>query len=157
MEILLADINDISEILDLQKISYKQEAEIYNDYQIPPLTQTVEEIENEFNNNTVLKAVIDDIIVGSVRAYIKKNKCYIGRLIVHPNHQNKGIGTKLMNKIEKYLEDKGIVKYELFTGEKSQKNIYLYQKLGYKIFKSEKLSDIVIIVYFEKEIARHGI
>lgn len=77
MKIVLAKINDIFEILDLQKLSYKQEAEIYNDYEIPPLTQTIEGIKNEFNNSTVLKAVIDDIIVGSVRAYIKNHKCYI--------------------------------------------------------------------------------
>jgi len=79
------------------------------------------------------------------------------RLIVHPNYQNKGIGTKLINQIEKYFEDEKINKYELFTGEKSQKNIYLYQKLGYKIFKTEKLSENVNIIYLEKENGRHGI
>jgi len=157
MKISLANRKDCLEILDLQKLAYKQEAEIYNDYAIPPLTQTIDEFYKEFDHSTILKAVTDNIIVGSVRAYIKNNICFIGRLIVHPDYQNKGIGTKLMNEIEGYFKDKHINKYELFTGEKSQKNIHLYQKIGYRIFKTEKLNDNVNIVFMEKLISMHGI
>ena len=35
---------DIDEILDLQKLAYKSEAEIYNDFTILPLTQTLEDL-----------------------------------------------------------------------------------------------------------------
>ena len=35
-----ASFEDAKEILDLQKLAYVSEAEIYNDYSIPPLTQT---------------------------------------------------------------------------------------------------------------------
>ncbi len=59
-----------------------------------------------------------------------------------------------MNEIEMCFKNKGINKYELFTGEKSQKNIYLYQKLGYKIFKKEKMNDNINIVYMKKQISR---
>jgi hypothetical protein len=40
-----AHIEDTKEILDFQKLAYQSEAEIYNDYTIPPLTQTLEEME----------------------------------------------------------------------------------------------------------------
>ena len=43
-----ANIEDAKEILDLQKLTYQSEAENYNDYTIPPLTQTLEEIEADF-------------------------------------------------------------------------------------------------------------
>ena len=66
------------------------------------------------------------------------------------DHQNKGIGSKLMREIETYYQDKDIIKYDLFTGEKSQKNIYFYQKLGYKIYKNEKLNENIKIVFKEK-------
>ena len=36
-----ANPNDAEAILDLQKRAYASEAEIYNDYNIPPLTQTL--------------------------------------------------------------------------------------------------------------------
>ena len=150
MEILKADINDSAEILALQRIAYQQEAEMYNVCEFPPLTQTRAELDLEFKNGVVLKDVIKNIIIGSVRAYVKSNNCYISRLIVHPEYQNQGIGTKLMNNIEKYFADKKVEKYELSTIEKSKKNIYLYKKLGYKIFKTEKMNDKVTIVYLEK-------
>ncbi|NMA34147.1 MAG: GNAT family N-acetyltransferase, partial [Clostridiaceae bacterium] len=87
-------------------------------------------------------------IVGSVRAYAADGICYIGKLIVHPDYQNKGIGTALM----KYVEDhfKGCERYELFTGHKSEKNLYLYQKLGYGIFRKEKATENLEFVYLEK-------
>lgn len=41
-------------IKDAEEIS---EAEIYNDYAIPPLTQTLEEMKLEFENHVFLKAL----------------------------------------------------------------------------------------------------
>ena len=91
--------------------------------------------------------MIDKKIVGSVRTYKENETCYIDKLIVHPEYQSQGIGSIMMQEIENMFHLK---RYELFTGEKSKKNLYLYQKLGYKIFKKEKLSDKVKIVYLEK-------
>ncbi len=140
--------NNLVEILDLQKNAFISEAKINNDYTIPPLTQTMESIVNEFKNSVFLKATIDNKIVGSVRAYERDGICNIGRLIVHPNFENRGIGTKLMVSIEELF--KNCNKYEVFTGKKSNKNLYLYSKLGYKEFKRSKISDNLTIVYLEK-------
>jgi hypothetical protein len=41
-------------------------------------------------------------------------------------------------------------RYELFTGERSERNLHLYQKLGYKPFRSERLNEKVILVFLEK-------
>ncbi len=43
-----ARISDAEEILSLQKIAYKSEAEIYMDFNIAPLIQTLEEIKRDF-------------------------------------------------------------------------------------------------------------
>lgn len=140
---------DLEEILKLQKLAYISEAEICNDFSIPPLTQTYEEIKEEYKNRVFLKAITDGKIVGSVRADEQSGICNIGKLIVHPEFQNKGIGTKLMSEIEKYF--KACKKYELFTGKMSVKNIYFYNKLGYEIYKEVKVSDTLTFVYLEKQ------
>ncbi|MFX1394483.1 MAG: GNAT family N-acetyltransferase [Promethearchaeota archaeon] len=143
-----ATINDLGEILELQKLAYQSEAEIYNEYSIPPLTLTLDEIKEDFSSQIFLKIVINNKIIGSVRAYKEKDTCYIGRLIVHPEFQNQGIGSKLMFKIESIYKE--IKRFELFTGYKSKKNLYLYQKLGYRPFKTEKLNENLYLTYLEK-------
>ncbi len=37
--------------------------------------------------------------MGSVRAFVKEETCYIRRLVVHPDFQNQGTGTRLMDEI----------------------------------------------------------
>ena len=140
--------DDAEEILSLQKIAYRSEAEIYNDFTIPPLTQTLEGIKKDFENQFFLKAIIDGKIIGSVRAFAKEGTCYVGRLIVHPDFQNQGIGAQLMGRIEEIFKE--APRFEIFTGHKSERNLYLYQKLGYQPFKSVKANEKLTIVYLEK-------
>ena len=131
-----ATVQDAEEILALQKLAYITEAEIYNDYTIQPLTQTLEDSKQAFECNVILKYVEKGKIIGSVRAYEQEGVCHIGKLMVHPDHRNKGIAQKLMQEIEGFFPE---ASFELFTGSKSEKNISLYEKLGYKGFKQEIL------------------
>jgi hypothetical protein len=71
-----AGVSDAEEILSLQKIAYKSEAEIYKDFNIAPLIQTLEEIKRDFRNQVFLKAVIQGKIIGSVRAFAKEDSCW---------------------------------------------------------------------------------
>ncbi len=149
MIITEANVVDAHEILLLQKKAYISEAEIYNDFLIPPLVQTLDEIKKEFEECVFLKAVDNGQIIGSVRASLDDSgTCYIGKLIVHPDFQNQGIGTGLMNKIEALFED--CDNFELFTGHNSLKNIKLYEKLGYNRYKIEKIKDGLCFIYFRK-------
>lgn len=148
MRIVRAELNDLPEILRLQKLCYLSEAEIYNIHDIPPLTQTLEGIQKDFSNQFFLKAVTNNTIIGSVRAYTVGETCNVGRLIVHPKYQNQGLGTKLMVEIEKVFNE--AKRFELFTGSKSRKNLHLYQKLGYKPFKTEEITNTLKLIYLEK-------
>ena len=139
---------DLPEILDLQKSAFHEAAVRYNNPNIPPMQQTLPELEKEFDEQLILKAEENSKIIGSVRAYSKNNVCYIGKLIVHPQYQNRGIGSMLMNEIEKRFDS--VQRYELFTGSKDEKNIFLYTKLGYKIFEEKTIKDNLVIVFMEK-------
>src|SRR4030042_1015587 len=126
-----ADFTDLPSILELQKLCYRENAERYNDFKIAPLVQNIDELENDYKNNLILKVEDGGEIIGSIRAYEKDHVCCIGRVIVHPDYQNKGIGKKMMIEIENRFP--GAVKFELFTGYKDEKNIYFYGRVGYKI------------------------
>ena len=144
-----ATVSDAEELLALRKLAYRSKAEIYNDFRLPPLVQTLESMEEDFENQLFLKALMDGRIIGSVRAYSKGGTCYIGRLVVHPDFQNRGIGTSLMNEIERIFNS--CRRFELFTGDNSERNLRLYQKLGYQIFKTAKITDQTNIVFLEEK------
>ncbi len=148
MIIKKAEKNDLKEILDLQYLAYQSEAKLFNDPDIPPLRQTLEEVLSEYQNGIILKAVDENnVIIGSVRGYCENGTVYIGKLMVHPDKQGQGLGTKLLLEMEKQYPNK---RYELFTSSRSEKNIALYKCLGYKIFSEKQITDELKFVYLEK-------
>jgi len=148
MVIAKAEITDLEQILDLQYLAYQSEAIIYNDFSIPPLTQTIDEIRQEYEKCVFLKAMKrNGNIIGSVRVYMDNDTAYIGRLIVHPQMQGQGIGRKLLLAIE---QECPTIRYELFTGNKSIKNLRLYEHLGYVKFREQDIADGLAFIYMEK-------
>ena len=142
-----ADYSDLEEILKLQYLAYQSEAELFGNRDIPPLKQTLCEVIDEYKEGIILKMVIGNSIIGSVRAKEENGTVYIGKLMVHPDHRCKGYGSKLLKEIESYFTDK---RYELFTSTRSIDNIRLYQKMGYRIFDRKAVNNELIFVYMEK-------
>ena len=148
MKIIKAALEDLPIILKLQKLAYISEAKIHNNYSIQPLVQTLEEVEKEFEKCIILKLLDEQQkIIGSIRAYEENNRVYIGKLIVHPDYQNKGLGSSLLKTIEEMYPNKS---FELFTSSKSDKNLWLYKKNGYRKYKRQSTPDGMEFVYLEK-------
>ena len=148
MIIVKAEKEDLQKILDLQYLAYQSEARLFDNQDIPPLKQTLADVENEYQKGLILKALDEDkTIIGSVRAFCDNGTVYIGKLMVHPSKQGQGIGTQLLLEMEKQYPKQ---RYELFTSTKSKKNISLYRKLGYKIFDEEQVTEELRFVYMEK-------
>ena len=133
--------DDLQEILDLQYMAYQSEAKLFNDPDIPPLKQTLPEVYSEYEKGILLKALNEDgKIVGSVRAVCNDDTAYIGKLIVHPDWQRKGIGTRK-------------TAYEICVCDWSSdvcSSDLLYERLGYVSFKETAVNDELRFVYLEK-------
>ena len=148
MDVEEAKLGDAEEILALQKAAYESEGYLYEDFTLPPLTQTLAEIREDFSRRLFLKAVEDGKIVGSVRAYEKEGVCFVGRLIVRPDCQDRGIGNLLLEEIEKRFPRAR--KFRLFTGHRSEKPLHIYGKRGYSVYRTEPVHDHLTLVYLEK-------
>lgn len=134
-----ADYEDLPEILALQKLCFTEVGDLYDNYDIPPLTQTLDEIREDFKRKIFLKYMLHGMIIGSVNGCNESGECEINRLIVHPEHRHRGIGSLLMREIEKLFSQ--AQSYVLFTGHRQEDNIRLYEELGYGVVKKEKSGD----------------
>lgn len=146
-ELRKATIADARSILRIQKLAFQSEAEIHNNINIPPLVQSLDSMQADFSSFDFYKALYKDKIVGAIKIQlIDKHKLWIGRLVVDPDFQNRGIGKFMMEEIEHMYEFVKI--YELFTGEKSKRNIQFYKSLGYQIaeyFHEPEHADILLV------------
>ncbi|MBQ3435245.1 MAG: GNAT family N-acetyltransferase [Selenomonadaceae bacterium] len=148
MKILRAEKDDLRDILSLQRLAYQSEAKLLGNPDIPPLKQTLPDLQAEYDEKIFLKAIDDTgAIVGSVRYLLEGDSVYIGKLIVNPAFQRQGIGTSLLLEVEKLCPNR---RYELFTSNKSLRNISLYERLGYKVFAVKPATETLTFVYLEK-------
>lgn len=147
-KITKASEEDLQEILELQHLAYQSEAALFGRQDIQPLTETLDELIEEYKAGTVLKMTDENgKIIGSVRGKEADGTLYIGKLMVHPDHQRKGYGRRLLTAIEECCPGR---RYELFTSTRSVNNIRLYESLGYKKFDERDADGEIRFVYLEK-------
>jgi N-acetylglutamate synthase-like GNAT family acetyltransferase len=147
-----ATLSDAGQILAIQKVAYRSEAEIYDDYRIPPLTQSLTEIESDFHTHVFYVAKMNGEIVGSVNIKAEGNRGIIGRLAVMPNLQSQGIGGMLMEHVEANHGD--LETFELFTGHKSERNLSFYSKRGYQECRRLAVNEKLEFVFMFKKNAK---
>jgi ribosomal protein S18 acetylase RimI-like enzyme len=139
---------DAAAILEIQYQAYRQEAALYGDVTLPPLAETVDELEAATKTHVILKGLVDGAIVGSVRGREVDGTCRIGRLVVAPEHQGRGLGSALLAAIEDAFAH--VRRFELFTGHKSLRNLGLYARRGYVEFRRQPDGDAVTLIFMEK-------
>ena len=147
MEIVRADVDDAKQIIELQRKAYYSEAELHDDFNIPPLTQTSEELVTEFQRLVVLKVIKGGEVWGSGQVRLDGETAHIGRMAIWPHMQGRGIGSRLLFALENVFDEARRI--ELFTGEKSEANLGMYKRRGYTPFRKEKLGKTTII-FLEK-------
>lgn len=149
LQIAAASAADAPSILQLQRLAYQSEARLYDDWSIPPLQETLEQLQAVLASNVVvLKAELEGDLVGAVRGEWEQRRCTIGRLIVRPEMQGRGIARMLMQRIE--AEFAKAECFELFTGSRSTRNIRLYEALGYHQRRTQVISASLTLVWMDK-------
>jgi len=148
IQVKVASKDDALKILEIQKEAFQGQAKIYQNYELPPLTQSLNSITNEFDVKTFLKVTLNDQIIGSVRFEMNGDYVTIDRVVVIPKFQNQGIGTTLLKEIE--FRFPNAIAFQLFTGNKSIRNIHLYEKLGYKEIRRETTDQGIELLHMEK-------
>ncbi len=132
----IAERGDLPEILSVQKAAFSPIAVMLNKETLPPLLQTLSDIEADFEKHLILKYTLNGRIAGSVRAYAdEQNVCRIGKLVVLPGFQGFGIGKALMQAVHEQFS--GCASFQLFTSKNIAYIVDFYERLGYKETRSE--------------------
>lgn len=144
-QIHLHEITECAGVLDLQRKSYKVEADLIGTDEIPPLKETFEQLQE--CGETFIGYYIDGRLAGAV-SYKKEegNVMDIHRMMVHPNFFRRGIARKLINQLEQISYSEIIVS----TGAANTPAVKLYEKLGFERQKDSVVGDGLLIANFKK-------
>lgn len=149
IKIRKGSIEDAEQILEVQKAAFFGQGQIYQNFAIRPLTETVEALKDEFEAKTFLVLVLGGRVIGSVRFWALDGVVQVERISILPEHQNRGLGSKLLLAVENECPQAGA--FELFTGTKSVRNIHIYQKLGYRVRETKEDGQGILTLYMLKE------
>lgn len=141
MNIRHAEVEDIEEI---QKVAMESWQDTYSSI-IPEETITEivdswydrEDLEQQVKDPVFYVAEVEGKVIGFVHASVKKEKAHLHRLYLKPEHQRKGIGTKLYSRAEEDVRDSGAEVIRLEVMSENEKGTGFYRSKGFEEEKEE--------------------
>jgi tRNA (guanine37-N1)-methyltransferase len=132
-EVRLATPADAGELLTLQRACWMQEQQANPDVEIPALHESLDDVRAWLGEWTVLVVRRAGRLVGAARARRGADGRWdIGRLMVAPDLQGAGLGRRLLTAVEEAAPAEATA-YELFTGARSDRNLRMYRRAGYRL------------------------
>lgn len=119
---------DFSDILAIQREAFSEYVSVYE--ASAWRTETLESVQRDAAEKTILVAESDGMIVGSVRFWTVAGVCVIRLLSVRPAYQGRGIGKTLMREVERLAH--AAHKLYVCTMLRTPRNIGLFLDLGYR-------------------------
>lgn len=122
---------DAGEIWTMARACWVTEARDHDSFKIPALTESLADVQEWLTQWHTWVVRSHGRLIGSVRARRAGNLWDIGRLMVAPDLQGRGLGTALLA----YAEQQAPVDidgYSMFTGGRSVDNLRMYRRAGYE-------------------------
>ncbi|WP_372728061.1 tRNA (guanosine(37)-N1)-methyltransferase TrmD [Nocardioides sp.] len=132
VEVRLVALADAGELLTLQRACWVQEQVANPDVEMDALRESLEDVVAWIGEGTVLVARAAGRLVGAVRGRLREDTWDVGRLMVAPDLQGRGLGRRLLSAIEA-AAPADATSFELRTGAGSVRNQKMYKKAGYRL------------------------
>jgi tRNA (guanine37-N1)-methyltransferase len=138
--------SDAGELLTLQRACWWQEALANKAWEIPALRESLDDVAADLVTWTTLVLRSHGRLVGSVRARLQgsedEREWFMGRLMVAPDLQGKGLGRWLLERMEEAAPEEARW-LGLVTGAFSDDNLRRYRRAGYRVAANQPDPEIV--------------
>jgi tRNA (guanine37-N1)-methyltransferase len=132
LEITLATRADAGELFTLTRACWLQEQRANPDKVFPAIEESLEDAVRGIEECTTFVARAAGRMVGSCRGRLAGDVWDVGRVMVAPDLQGRGLGPRLLALIEQ-AAPAGATSYALVAGARSAGNIRMYKKAGYRL------------------------
>lgn len=122
---------DAPELLVLQRACWVQEALANDHLGIPALHEDLDDVHAWLQEWRTWVVRVGGRLVGAVRAKQVDDLWDIGRIMVAPDLQGRGLGRALLEHAEQQAPS-GVRRFVLFTGARSEANLRRYRRAGYR-------------------------
>ena len=142
----LQDKHEAAELLALQKLAYRKEADLIGSDQIPPLHETLEALQQ--STETFYGYLLDGQLAGAVSYKREGDLLDVYRVMVHPDYFRRGIARALLQFVEGC--EPGIKRIIVSTGSLNAPARTLYEREGFRATSEEESISCLRITHFEK-------
>jgi tRNA (guanine37-N1)-methyltransferase len=132
LDISAATRADAGELFTLTRACWLQELWANPGVRIPALEESFADLLASLDDWTTFVARAGGRMVGSARGRAEGNVWDVGRVMVAPDLQGRGLGRYLLTLIEEAAPAE-VTSYQLFTGAGSVDNIRMYKRSGYRL------------------------
>lgn len=138
-----ADRFILEQMINVQRAAYSVEAELIGTRNIPPLNETIEELE-AVHDEEFFGFVMDGELMGFVATMDESPHLRISRMVVDPKFFKNGIGKALVLYVLNHRKPGQPVK--VTTGEKNLPARRLYERFGFRLERSFEVEDGTAII-----------
>jgi tRNA (guanine37-N1)-methyltransferase len=132
LDVSPATRGDAGELFTLTRACWLQELWANPGVRIPALEESFDDFLGSFDDWTTFVARAGGRLVGSSRGRAEGDIWDVGRVMVAPDLQARGLGRYLLTLVEEAAPAE-VTSYQLFTGAGSVDNIRMYKKAGYRL------------------------
>lgn len=124
---------DAPELLVLQRCCWLGEGRVNDTWDIPPLVETLDDVRASYSVWRTWVVRSHGRLIASVRGRVDEDGTWeVGRLMVAPDWQGRGLGRVLLEYAEQAAPPE-VTDLWLITGAQSARNIRLYKRAGYRV------------------------
>jgi len=143
-----ANLGDAPTMLDLQRRAFAEEGRRSGTQDISPLAELLDAVIEHIQNQTALVARDNGKVIGTIRGIVKGRVCTVRALAVDPANQGHGVGSSLLNALERTLPD--VAQFDLTTNTMMEGNVPFYERHGYRVNELTRHSELVTLAQMTK-------